>query len=121
MDTQNSILDEKFFSILDDYSGFVKKKEEIKVREKDEKLDFVNQFIHIRDTIIKPIFESLMTEAKTRHFISEIEVNEDPEKTGCIKEVYITLFMQLETADVLNVSHYDDPNQRPHLSFFCDY
>ncbi|PJE67418.1 hypothetical protein COU95_02545 [Candidatus Shapirobacteria bacterium CG10_big_fil_rev_8_21_14_0_10_40_9] len=112
----------KLNSLLNQYDDYLKQKEEKREREKSEREKFTEEFIKVRDEIIKPVFERLKTEIEDRGHKVHIETKEpswDTEKHLPI-EPSISFNLELITKDEENRSRYYSARDLPHLSFICD-
>lgn len=124
MDTDNiKVVDPKITNILDDYSNYVTRKEEKRMHEEEEKQKFILTFEEIRERVIRPIFESLVTEATSRHYTAMVETEKEvSDKTRLTQEErFITVILQLTSPDDLRLKYYYNSTYQPHLSFYCDW
>ena len=112
----------KLNSLLNQYDDFLKRKEEKKEREKSRREISAEEFIKIRDKIIKPVFERIKVEIESRGHKVRIETKEpswDTEKHLPVEPI-ISFELELLTKDEKYEGRYDSTSDLPHLSFICD-
>ena len=111
----------KLSSILNQYDYYLKQKEEKKKQEKSEQEKFTEEFIKIRDEIIRPVFNRLKTEIERRGHKVQIETKEpswDTEKHLPI-EPSISFNLELARGNEEHRRPYSTCDL-PHLSFICN-
>lgn len=113
----------KLNSLLSKYDNFVNRKKEKAKQERNERENFMDQFIKIRDKIIEPVFIHIKDQIESKgHKVNIIKKDSswDDEKNIPI-EPSISFNLKLYTTNEKYLSRYHDTSRDlPHIMFICD-